>query len=192
MSTRNARRVQNPGDSTPESQDEGTYATKPLPPRVGSSYRIVQLVGPDSLDRPRIAARHLRFPNTTAERRYLAAIDRAAFDRVHQYEALMMDNAERDIDRAATRAQAADDTISALNDLTDRLSRGEYSKDMVKEFNDLRMRTEQTIIPGLDREARSLETHHLPKMEDPYQAAQETWAEMPDSTFNPIDPTPYL
>ncbi|MFM9785785.1 hypothetical protein, partial [Streptomyces scabiei] len=85
----------------------------------------------------------------------------------HQYEALMMDNAERDIDRAATRAQAADDTISALNDLTDRLSRGEYSKDMVKEFNDLRMRTEQTIIPGLDREARSLETHHLPKMEDP-------------------------
>lgn len=192
MSTRNARRVANPGDSTPESQEEGTYATKPLPSRVGSSYRIVQLVGPDALDRPRIAARHLRFPNTTAERRYLAAIDRAAFDRVHQYEALMMDNAERDIDRAATSATAADDAISALNDLADRLNDGEYSEDMVKDFNSLRLRAQQTILTHLNREARSLETHHLPKLEDPYKAAQDTWAEMPDSTFNPLDPTPYL
>lgn len=192
MSTRNARRVQNPGDSTPDSQEEGTYATKPLPSRVGSSYRIVQLVGPDALDRPRIAARHLRFPNTTAERRYLAAIDRAAFDRVHQYETLMMDNAERDIDRAGVRAEAADEAIRTLNDLADRLDRGEYSEEMVKDFNMLRTRADQRILPGLDREARSLETHHLPKLEDPYKAAQETWAKMPASSFNPLDPTPYL
>jgi len=192
MSTRNARRVANPGDSTPESQEEGTYATNPLPSRVGSSHRIVRLVGPDALDRPRIAARHLRFPNTTAERRYLAAIDRAAFDRVHQYEALMMDNAERDIDRAGVRAEAADEAIRTLNDLADRLDRGEYSEEMVKDFNMLRMRADQVILPGLEREARSLEAHHLPKLEDPYKAAQDTWAEMPDSTFNPLDPTPYL
>jgi len=151
---------------------------------------LVNTVGNGALDRVRREARERAYPNSETERRYLAAVDRAVFDRVHGVERNMIAAAEHELAANARYIEAADAVFDDIHALIVRLERGESPDALASEYRKLlgRAHDVQRKLASADRSA---EFYGI-KVEDPYAAAQHVLSIMPLSSYRPIDPTPYL
>jgi hypothetical protein len=190
-----ATRVTGPHSTTPEAVAEDTARHR------DTGGTLVNPIGPNQLDGPRVVARESGYRNSTDEREMIAAIDKAAFDRVRPVEQFFINQAER---LAAETTQpnpvngkpgtigTADEVITGLYAVVTELERGASASELAERFKSLQNRARQELLPKIARTQHAIETTHLPRLEDPYAAAQDIIAKMPYSSFRPLDPARYI
>ena len=190
-----ATRVTGPTTTTPEAAPADTARYRDT----GGS--LVNPVGPNQLDGPRIAAREASYRNSTEERDQIAAIDKAAYERVRSLEQFFINHGERlaaeihDPDPVNGRpgtVGAADALATDLYALITALERGASASDVTEQFKVLQNRANAEVLPRISRQRRAIEETHLPRLEDPYAAVQDTIAKMPFSSYRPLDPSRYI
>lgn len=189
-----ATRVSGPDTTTPEAPADDTARYRDT----GGS--IVNPIGPNQLDGPRVAAREASYRNSTEERDQIAAMDEAAFERVRPMEQFFINQGERlaaeitesdPINGKPGTVPAADALATELYALVTELERGASASDLAERFKSLQNRARHELLPRITRHQRAIETT-MPRLEDPYAAVQDTIAKMPFSSFRPLDASRYI
>jgi hypothetical protein len=190
-----ATRVTGPDSTAPEAVAEGTTRHR------DTGGTLVNPIGPNQLDGPRVRAREASYRNATEERDMIAAMDKAAFDRVRPMEQFFINQAERLAAEAISpnplngrpgTVGKADELISDLYAIVTELERGASASELAERFKTLQNRARQEVLPKIASTQRAIEESHLPRLEDPYAAVQSTIAKMPYSSFRPLDPARYI
>jgi len=183
-------RVTGPESTAPEASSAST-------PYRDSGGTIINLIGPNQLDGPRIAARLAEYGNRQEEREAVTAIDNAAFDRVRALEQSWIDNAKAFIGSVTrkgndtTRPGIIDSTeeiVTQLNNLVTALERGTPASQLAGRFKQLQNEAMHPALPKALDAMRAIENSYLPNMIDPFGRAQDTIAKMPMSSLRALDP----
>ncbi|WP_100813584.1 hypothetical protein [Microbacterium lacus] len=187
-----ATKVTGPESVTPDVQPAETVRYREM------GGTIVNVIGPNQLDGPRIAAREAQYGNRQAEIEAVMDIDQAAFDRVRPVEAGMAARAENfidDIERKGTDTvspgliESTEGIVTQLNNLVTQLERGTPASQLAERFKDLQNQARHMAVPKMARALQMVEESHLPNMEDPYGRVQnKVIAKMPHSSFRPLRP----
>lgn len=178
-------------------------ATPEAPPAENTHYRdvggtIVNVIGPNQLDGPRIAAREAQYGNRQDEVEAVMDIDQAAFDRVRAVEESMTARAEHLIDEIERKGtdtvppgliESTESIVTQLNNLVSQLERGAPANQLAERFKQLQNEARHIALPKMARALQAIERSHLPNMEDPYGRVQsKIIAKMPHSSFRPLRP----
>lgn len=164
-------------------------------------HTLVNPIGPNQLDGPRLAARESRYNNSTEERAIIAAYDEAAFDRVRPMEKFFIAQADRlaaevtvpnPVNGKPGLIDATEEIVTELNNLVTALERGGSASDLAERFKALQNKARHEALPRIGRTQHAIENSHLPRLADPYGAVQNTIAKMPYSSYRPIDPARYI
>lgn len=189
-----ATRVTGPDSTTPEAAPDTARHRD-------TGGTLVNPIGPNQLDGPRVAMREASYRNSTEERDHIAAIDKAAFDRVRPLEEFFINRGEQlaaEVTQPDPRTGksgtigSADAVATELYAIVTELERGASARDVAERFKSLQNRAKADVLPKIARAQREIEHTHLPRLEDPYAAAQDTIAKMPYSSFRPLDTTRYI
>jgi len=174
--TARIKRTDSPGESASEASGSS--------PVYGS--------GPQNfLDNARINARTAAYPNSAAETAHVAAVDAAAFDRVHKFEAHLIANAEVTVVHSRAVNAEADDISKRLYDLATQVQRGRISaSDAAVEFETLR-REAAGMRGRIVKTLHQVETDEA-KVTDPYNHAQRIMSKMPVQSVRPLNPSAFM
>ncbi|MDL5351583.1 hypothetical protein [Microbacterium sp. zg-YB36] len=187
-----ATKVTGPESITPDVQPEENVRYRDM------GGTIVNVIGPNQLDGPRIAAREAQYGNRQAEIEAVMDIDQAAFDRVRPVEASMAARAEHLIDEVERKGsdtvppgllESTEGIVTQLNNLVTQLERGTPASQLAERFKQLQNQAITMALPKVVRALQMIEESHLPNMEDPYGRVQnKVIAKMPNSSFRPLRP----
>lgn len=187
-----ATKVTGPESNTPESRAADNVHRRDY------GGTLVNFIGPNQLDGPRVAAREAQYGNRQAEIEAVMDIDNAAFDRVRPVEDGMMARAEQfidDMERKGTEAvrpgliESTEGIVTQLNNLVTQLERGTPASQLAERFKQLQNEARAIALPKIVRALQAVENSHLPNMEDPYGRVQDKIiAKMPRSSFRPLRP----
>lgn len=169
--------------------EPGGPAVAPSSP-TGGGGSLVSTLPANLLDSARQRVRKQTYPNSTAERDMVDAVDRAAFERVRPVEQHLVEQGEAHVQRTRSKVQEASDLLEAMEKLNRRIRRGESTADLAQEYRTLAARA-GTMLDQLSRAGREAESWRA-KVADPYAHTQKVLSLMPYSSGVLIDPTPYL
>lgn len=143
------------------------------------------------LDYECIDARNRTYANSTQEKAYIAATDRAAFARVQVLEQRLIANAEETVALSRAVNAEADSISEALFGLATKVQRGDISPDAAAvEYERLRLHAE-AMRHRIARTLRAVESDER-KVSDPYAHAQRVISLMPHASVQPLNAAAFM